>query len=513
MFNPSSPLDPFSGSSRSLTPFSSGYNDPLFRYRQREQQHVGPQSLPIPRTIILDTDAVIPQLFTLPNAIDLIRMKILPRNLLSRFSIMSSSNSDKRVIRKMIHGKTSFTSQKLENAIGCMLGLAIGDSIGAPYEFTPYKKKGYKHAGFDQNATWLKEGRNRFRLKEGQWTDDTAMALCLADSLLITTESLSKKSVLEERAIELKKAFDPIDLKLRFLLWWNFGYNNAFGHDASHSNPRDSVGLGSSIHMSFEEFIHSRGTKKYTEVGDMSSSGNGSIMRLAPVPILFHKNVEHAMEIAYLQSKTTHQGEEAAECARLLAFILVKAMDHEIKLDEHEEVDEVDESNQEKLIEVHQNIMDKLNQKKTEILDSIATEFYSKLHSVTCLSKSTSEKEEHAKIRGLNLKDRNWNWKDEEFTYAKSRVKEQPGYVGSYAMDCMAMALHCVWTTNDFDKAILKSAAKGGDADTVTAVVGQIAGAIYGASLIPEKWIEKIHMWDRNGDIATKAYKLFAAGE
>ena len=47
-------------------------------------------------------------------------------------------------------------------------------------------------------------------------------------------------------------------------------------------------------------------------------------------------------------------------------------------------------------------------------------------------------------------------------------------------MDALAMALHIVWSTNSFRECVEKAADMGGDSDTVGAIVGQIAGAIYG---------------------------------
>ena len=47
-------------------------------------------------------------------------------------------------------------------------------------------------------------------------------------------------------------------------------------------------------------------------------------------------------------------------------------------------------------------------------------------------------------------------------------------------MDCLCMSLHIVYHTKNFKEAILKSVNLGGDADTVSAVVGLLAGAVYG---------------------------------
>lgn len=79
-----------------------------------------------------------------------------------------------------------------------------------------------------------------------------------------------------------------------------------------------------------------------------------------------------------------------------------------------------------------------------------------------------------------SLQDRNWNWKSADYTYSPCRNKQQPGYIGSYCMDALSMALHTVWHTNSFKQCALWNANMGGDCDTVGAIAGQIAGAIYG---------------------------------
>ena len=79
-----------------------------------------------------------------------------------------------------------------------------------------------------------------------------------------------------------------------------------------------------------------------------------------------------------------------------------------------------------------------------------------------------------------NLRDRNWDWKDPEFTYSPSRAAYMPGYIGSYCMDALAMALHTVWHHSSFKEVAIMNANIGGDCDTVGAIAGQLAGAIYG---------------------------------
>jgi ADP-ribosyl-[dinitrogen reductase] hydrolase len=107
-----------------------------------------------------------------------------------------------------------------DRAMGALLGLAVGDALGAPLEFMPVRDHGTPPSlagmlGAEEGALLPDQrAHNVFRLRPGQWTDDTAMALCVADSLLASGFALR-----------------PSDLMLRFAAWWHAGYNNAFTHD------------------------------------------------------------------------------------------------------------------------------------------------------------------------------------------------------------------------------------------------------------------------------------------
>jgi len=333
-------------------------------------------------------------------------------------------------------------------SMGSMLGMAIADSMGHRHEFqdVDYDTITLEDMGVGPGGA--------FGLQPGQWTDDTSMGLCLADSLIMK-----------------KGNYDAHDLMHRFLCWWNYGYNNAFRNDTSRNH---SVGLGGQISGSFWAYINE--PKEFTESGDKYSSGIGSIMRNAAVPICYHKNIDKAMEIAYKQSKLTHQGDEAAECCRLLTYIIVKILNREKK------------------------------EKETlkDFLDNNLKDFDTKEESVACL---VSSKAENKKDIPEPDPDRDWNWKKEHFRYSPTRSELQPGYIGSYAMDGMAMALHVVYYTNTFRDAIIKVVNLRGDSDSVGAVVGQIAGAFYGIEAIPSKWIETVSQWD-DMEIPLRGYIL-----
>lgn len=66
-----------------------------------------------------------------------------------------------------------------------------------------------------------------------------------------------------------------------------------------------------------------------------------------------------------------------------------------------------------------------------------------------------------------------------------------PGYAPrptGYVVDSFAAALHCIYTTESFEAAVIKAVNLGGDADTIGAITGGLAGALYGYAAIPERW-------------------------
>ena len=85
----------------------------------------------------------------------------------------------------------------LERCSGALLGLACGDAVGTTVEFM-------SRGSFTPVTDMV--GGGPFRLAAGQWTDDTSMALCLAESLIA------------------KGGFDATDQMGRYLNWWHWGY-------------------------------------------------------------------------------------------------------------------------------------------------------------------------------------------------------------------------------------------------------------------------------------------------
>ena len=145
----------------------------------------------------------------------------------------------------------------------------------------------------------------------------------------------------------------------------------------------------------------------------------------------------------------------------------------------------------------------------------VCESFKSPAESVEFLAKGLQESEElyercceNGKFKMFNRKfeDRNWNWRSKDHTYSPTRYKQQPGYIGSYCMDALSMALHTVMMYDSFAEVVIKNADMGGDCDTVGSIAGQIAGALYG---IDPRMLE---LYSEMEDFRMQRYEVFLKG-
>ncbi len=171
---------------------------------------------------------------------------------------------------------------------GCLLGLAAGDAVGTTVEF--------QRRGSFQPLTDM-VGGGPFRLKPGEWTDDTAMALCLAASLA-----------------ELGR-FDAEDQMRRYCRWREEGYMSSNGR---------CFDIGNTVGAALRRFRETG--VAYAGSTDTYSAGNGCLMRLAPVPMFFHPNREAAVAMSGASSRTTHGAAECVEASRLFGAMLHQAL-------------------------------------------------------------------------------------------------------------------------------------------------------------------------------------------
>lgn len=180
--------------------------------------------------------------------------------------------------------ETGLDRSAQDRARGALVGLAIGDALGAPVEFKDRDT-------FPEVREMLAGGY--FKLPAGAWTDDTAMALCLADSLLHDGE------------------LDATDLLNRFLGWIYANENTSTGQ---------CIGVGQNTFAVLGNYRRTGALVAPPVKG--RSDGNGALMRLAPVACRHWSNPLKARAIARFQSRTTHASELSAAACDAMASVL-----------------------------------------------------------------------------------------------------------------------------------------------------------------------------------------------
>lgn len=167
---------------------------------------------------------------------------------------------------------------------GALLGLAIGDAVGTTLEFRP-------PGSFEPISDMV--GGGPFRLEAGRWTDDTSIALCLAESLLAC------------------QGMNLQDQAERYLRWYRQGYWSSKGY---------CFDIGNATREALERF-EKTGEPRAGSSNEYSA-GNGSIMRLAPVVLYHARDLDAALAAATESSRTTHQAAACLDACRTLAGYL-----------------------------------------------------------------------------------------------------------------------------------------------------------------------------------------------
>ncbi|WP_425059442.1 ADP-ribosylarginine hydrolase Tri1 [Sporomusa carbonis] len=296
---------------------------------------------------------------------------------------------------------------------GALLGLAVGDALGMPLEF--------KAPGSFTPVTGL-IGGGRFHLKAGQWTDDTSMALCLAESLIIC------------------HGFNAADQMDRYVRWYKDGYLSSTGV---------CFDIGNTVRAALDTYIKTR--QPYAGSEHPCTAGNGSIMRLVPIPLVYAANVPLAITMAADSSRTTHAAAEAVDSCRYLAALIIGALHG-----------------------IDKTIL--LSSRYSPKPDSWARPLCPKI---------------------------------DEIAAGSFKHKNPPAIRGTgYVADSLEAALWAFHNSASFAEGALLAVNLGDDADTTGAVYGQLAGAYYGASGIPEDWLAIVYRRDYIEELADKLLSL-----
>jgi ADP-ribosylglycohydrolase len=278
---------------------------------------------------------------------------------------------------------------------GALIGLAVGDALGAAVEFSS--------PGSFAPVTGYRSG-GPHGLIAGEWTDDTSMALALADSMASV-------------------GWDLNDQARRYVEWWKTGKYSVNGRCFD-------IGITTSSALS-----RSVADQDALASGDASerASGNGSIMRLAPVPVahadLYPDKIEELSRLADESSLPTHASEQCRSACRYLAAVLAALI-------------------------------------RGEDRDSVLSPDWKALQLLNDI------KLLHPLIQ--------------EVAEGSFRHKQPPAIEGSgWVVKSLEAALWAFHDADTFEEAVLRAVNLGDDADTTGVVCGQLAGAFWGESQIP----------------------------
>lgn len=277
---------------------------------------------------------------------------------------------------------------------GALLGLAAGDAVGTTVEFRP--------PGSFPPLTDL-VGGGPFGLPPGAWTDDTSMAACLAESLVATA------------------GFDPADQLRRYLRWYREGH---------WSSTDRCFDIGHTTRAALERFERTGDPDAGSR--DEHAAANGSLMRLAPVPVAFAHDPATAVRLAGESSRTTHALPQCVDACRYLGGLLVGAVRGAPK--------------------------------------------------AALLAPGYAPAADLWNSAPLHLEVA-------EVAAGSFRAKAPPAVRGTgHVIAALEAALWAFATTDTYRDAVLAAANLGDDADTTAAIAGQLAGAHYGAAAIPTAW-------------------------
>ena len=291
-----------------------------------------------------------------------------------------------------------------------LLGLAIGDALGAPLEFMHAREISERFGTVRDmiGGGWL-------NLEPGEGTDDTQMMLCLAESLA------------------QRGKFDADDVVAKFMIWYD-------------THPKD-MGNTTQVALTLikNEANWRSAARKAHDLLEGKSAGNGSLMRVAPIGLLYHRHPNLLIEASLTSSKLTHWDELAAESCVAFNLILADLL-HGFGPDE-----------------AIQNTVDKMLPRNEEVAQTVEL------------------------VR------------DKDF--------EELAPTG-FVLETLETALWHLLHAETFETALIRAVNMGGDADTIGAVTGALAGAYFGLREIPARWLDALQGRDVIETLADKLYTL-----
>jgi len=332
----------------------------------------------------------------------------------------------------------------LDRFQGCLLGVAVGDALGAPVEFCT-------HYDIEKRYGVLRDmvGGGWLHLEPGQWTDDTAQTLALAASYVA------------------RRGLDLDDLTARLLEWFA-------------GDPPD-VGAHTRKVLEYLREYPTRSiiaARKFWYKSGATTAGNGSLMRCSPTALFRWHNLDELVRESILVSQITHFDPRCCEACVVANFVIAQCL-----LD-HFRPDRIDEvllfyQSLHQMPEYH-NLAANYEAAKIESANSWGMEipYREAMNAVETALRSL------LKLSKLDLKP--------------------TGYV----VDTLQAALYILMHAPSFSEGLISAVNLGGDADTLGAVTGAMLGARFGYSQIPTEWVNTVREADRILDVAELLFEL-----
>ena len=278
---------------------------------------------------------------------------------------------------------------------GALLGLAVGEALGAPAEFLSADQVIERYGYIAEML-----GGGCHDVAPGQTTDATDMTLRLAESLA-------------ERGVH-----DPEDVMRRYREWFE-------------GRPRDVSLTVRTVLLSYRAGTPwDLASRRAYEILGHPIAGNGSLMRCAPLALLYHDDDARRHDAMEGESMLTHFDRLAGWACIAYGDLLAAAL--------------------------HARLVDEL----PAIADGLEDE----------------DRRISAALRDAVDAD-------------PAEVRNS-----AFVVDSLRTALWAVLRSATFDEAACLVVNLGDDADTVGAITGALAGAVHGETGIPARWLAPLEL-------------------
>ena len=288
---------------------------------------------------------------------------------------------------------------------GVLLGLAVGEALGAPADFLTAAQIQERYGVITEML-----GGGCHDVAPGEASDATAMMLCLAESLAD------------------RRGFDPEDIMERFLRWFD-------------GTPRDVSLTVRTVMLSFRSGTHwDLASRRAFEILGSPTAGNGSLMRCAPLALLYCGDAEERHATSQRESTLTHFDRLAGWSCAAFNDLISAALHGDLA----EQVPDIAATIDDEDLRVSRMLRDTLAMEPEEVRSS------------------------------------------------------------SFVLDTLQAALWTVLRSTDFEHAVTMAVNMGHDSCAVGAVTGALAGAVYGEGGIPARWLQALRGRERIATVADR---------